>query len=67
MLQAVAIYLAVAFVGYLLDPNPAPRGYTHADPCFACGEDWQFYPPNGNKTAIVEDNPKPQVVIMDTH
>lgn len=46
MIEAFAAYLLVTFVFYQLDPNPAPEGYTASDPCFRCGENWEFYPPS---------------------
>lgn len=48
MLEALLIYLVIQFVVYDLDPNPAPKGYTHYDPCIRCGEDWEFYPPSNS-------------------
>jgi len=44
MLEAVALYLVVQLVFYAVNPDPAPEGYTKYDPCFRCGDDWEFYP-----------------------
>ncbi len=43
----LAILFVYATTYYLLslDPSSSPNSrYTYGDPCYECGEDWEWYP-----------------------
>lgn len=44
MLESLAIYAFALAVVAFTGGQTAPNGYTADDPCFSCGEDWEFYP-----------------------
>jgi len=43
MLEALAIYALALYLSALSGNGQAPAGYVKEDPCFRCGQDWQYY------------------------